>query len=400
MKRKLVAVIVLAAVGVGALVVASGGIDVSQAAETEYLTSPATRGDVTDDIAATGTLQPETRHGVPFGADPYLVAEDVDAPVPESTYPVTDVSVQVGDTVAAGDPLATADTTELERKLAAATNDLRSAEVSLRAAVDDLEEAEDDDVTSVIRQAKIAKYNAENQVATAEQDVADLEAAIAAATLTAPVDGIVSEVNVTAGFDAPAGAAVVIDSTTYQVTTDVVESDLAEVELGQEASVSVSAIDTVLTGTVTGISPVAGDDSSGVVSYPVTITLTDVPAIARAGMSADVTVTTASALGVVTVPAAALRGTDGAYSVLTLDASGAPVPTAVEVGLVTNSAAEITSGIDEGTEVVIGTTADLAGTDDGGTFGPGAIPGGNVVGIPGGGRGPIVREGPVFETKP
>ena len=63
----------------------------------------------------------------------------------------------------------------------------------------------------------------------------------------------------TAGFDAPAGAAVVIDAPTYEVTTDVVESDLADVEVGQTAAVRVDAIDAELTGTVTAISPVDGE---------------------------------------------------------------------------------------------------------------------------------------------
>ena len=119
-----------------------------------------------------------------------------------------------------------------------------------------------------------------------------LKAQIAVATLKSPIDGIVTEVNVTAGFDAPSGAAIVVDSTTLQITTDVVESDLADIKVGQEAAVSVSAIDANLTGTVSAISPVASSDSnSGVVSYPVTITLANAPATARAGMSADVTVT-------------------------------------------------------------------------------------------------------------
>ncbi len=115
MKVKLIAVIALAAVGVGALAIALGGIGASQAAETQYLTAAATRGDVTDDIAATGSLQPESRHGVPFGADPYLVTEDADAPAAEGSFHVTEVSVAVGDTVAAGDVLAVADTTGSSR---------------------------------------------------------------------------------------------------------------------------------------------------------------------------------------------------------------------------------------------------------------------------------------------
>ena len=53
---------------------------------------------------------------------------------------------------------------------------------------------------------------------------------------------------------------------TLQITTDVVESDLADIKVGQEAAVSVSAIDANVTGTVSAISPVASSDSnSGVV---------------------------------------------------------------------------------------------------------------------------------------
>ena len=82
------------------------------------------------------------------------------------------------------------------------------------------------------------------------------------------------------------------------------------------------------TGTVTSISPVASTASSnsGVVSYAVTVALTNVPAAVRSGMSADVTMTIDSATGVLTVPAAALRGTNGNYTVLVLDASGTPSP--------------------------------------------------------------------------
>ena len=52
-------------------------------------------------------------------------------------------------------------------------------------------------------------------------------------------------------------------------------------------------------------------------------------------MSADVTITIASATDVLTIPSAALLGADGDYRVRTLDAEGNPVVTPVEVGLVT-----------------------------------------------------------------
>jgi RND family efflux transporter MFP subunit len=382
MKTKLVIALALGAVGVGALVYSFGLVGSGSTATTQYLTEAASIGDVTDDVAATGTLETTGSYGLAFGADPYLVTGDDTGPTTETTWPVTDVAVAVGDRVAAGDVLATADTADIEAKLDAARNALSSARISLRAARATLEDAEDADVTAQIRQAKIGLLDAETRVASAEADVDAVRGQLAAATLTAPVDGIVSEVNVTAGFDAPAGTAIVVAEPTYQITTDVVESDLADIEVGQEATVTISAIDTEVTGTVSAISPVAGDGSSGVVAYPVTITLTEAPDDARSGMSADVTITIASATEVLTVPASALQGSGGDYSVLTLGADGTPVATPVEVGLVTSTTAEITSGLAEGTAVVTGTTADLAGTDDAnGGFGGG-------VAVPIGGGGP------------
>jgi macrolide-specific efflux system membrane fusion protein len=385
MRSKLVAVAVLATVGVGALVYALGGVGANAAEIPEYLTAPATVGDVTDEIAATGAIAATSRTGVAFGVDPFEV-DDGDGPSSPAPYAVTDVSVQVGDRVAIGDPLATADSADLERQLDAATNDLLTAKIDRNAAEDALDEAEDDEDSDQIYQAQKQLYAAQNQVSDAQAKVDDLKAQIAGATLRAPVAGLITEVAIRPGFDAPSGAAIVIDAATYEVTTDVVESDLVEVDVGQTASIRVDAIDADLTGTVTAISPISGSDSggSGVVSYPVTVTLDEAPDELRSGMSADVTITTASATDVLTVPSAALVGRNGEYAVRTLDADGNPVPTPVEVGLVTATTAEITSGLTEGQAVIIGTASDLAGTTSGQNgFGGVAVPGG----------GPIIREG-------
>lgn len=390
MKLKLAAVVVLGAIGAGAILYTTGVIGASAATTTDYLTSPATVGDVTDAIAATGTIEPESRTAITFGTDPWIVAEDVTPPTAPAAYPVVEVEVKVGDTVAEDDLLATADTAALKRALAKARTDLLSAEVSLRAAEDGLDDA---GTTAAKRQAKITRYSALNAVAAAEQAVEDAQAQIDDATLTAPVAGLVTEVNVVAGSNAPSGAAVVIDSGTHEVTTDVVEGDISDVRLGQAASVTVSAVDADVSGTVTAISPIPSADSgSGVVSFPVTVTIATAPATVRSGMSADVSIMTASATGVLTVPAAALNGREGNYSVMTLGADGTPTPTPVEVGLVTNTLAEITSGLTEGTAVVTGTASDLQGN---GTTNGGAFPGGGVVldrgPVPGGG-------GPRFQT--
>lgn len=391
MKLKLAAVALLGATGVAAVVYSFGGFGATAAQSPEYLTATAAVGDVTEEIAATGSLASTGRTAVAFGSDPWIVTDNASGPASPAAFRVTEVTAAVGATVKAGDALAIAESPELTRQLTAAEYDLVSAQISLATAADQREDAEEADDTDQIRQATIAHYNAVNQVAEANARVADIEAQLAAATLTAPIDGVVTEVNVSVGFDAPAGAAIVIDAPAFQVTTDVVESDLASIEVGQTATVSIDALDAEVTGTVTAISPVATEGGT-VVSYPVTVAIDEAPATAHAGMSADVTIRTASALNVLTVPTAALQGTAGNYRVRTLAADGTLATIPVEVGLANDSLAEITSGLAEGTIVVTGTASDLEGTTTtpgGGFGGPGGGfggPGGGFV-APGGGFG-------------
>ena len=203
MKSKIAAVLVLGAVGVGAVIYTVGGLNANAASPTQYLTANAAVGDVTQDVAATGTIEAAARYGVLFGADPYLVTDSATAPSVTAKYPVTKVDVKVGDTVKKGDMLATADTKDLERQLEAAQNSLASAKVSLRAANTSRDDADASGNTGQIRQAKIGQYSAENQVADAQQQVTDLKAQIKAAKITAPIDGLVTEVDVRARLRRP-----------------------------------------------------------------------------------------------------------------------------------------------------------------------------------------------------
>ena len=121
-------------------------------------------------------------------------------------------------------------------------------------------------------------------------------------------------------------------------------------------------------------------------TYAVTVSLDSAPATVRAGMTADVTITIDSATNVLTIPAAALRGTSGAYTVLTLDAEGTPVAQPVQVGLVTNTTAEIKSGLAAGQQVVTGVSTPQTGTATTTTGLPGGLGGGLGGGFQGGGN--------------
>ena len=392
MRLKVVAIVLLLVVGGAALVVTLGGFPRSAAASTTFLTATATVADVSDDVAATGAIASAASWDLAFGADPVPASDSSDSAgqTDTGTWTVSDLKVAVGDTVTKGQVLATASNPDLVAKITAAKNDWTVASLNENQAHTAYDDATTDDA---IRQTRIAWLNARNQLASARQTLLDLKAAAAKSKLVAPVAGVVTAVNVATGADAPSGAAVTVASTDYQVTASVVESDISSMKLQQPATVTVAAIGATLEGTVTAIAPTA-DSSSGssdVVSYAVTVSLKNPPAALRAGMTAEVTITTASATGVLAVPAAAVRGVAGNYSVLVMTAAGTPEARPVTVGLMTSSLVEIKSGLSEGDVVVTGTSStQRSTTGTGGPNGGFVVPGG-------GGRG---NAGPVFETKP
>jgi macrolide-specific efflux system membrane fusion protein len=393
MKLKIFAIVALAAVGVGAAFVAVGGLPASAASKTQYLTGAVSTGDVADDVAATGSVAPSASYGLAFGTLAHLASSP--AAAGSTTWTVTDLKVAAGDTVKKGAVLATADTADLKRQLVAANTAVDTARIQLRLAKASLTDANTAAVTAQIRQAKVGVNNATSQLADAIKTRDDVKTQISLATLTSPIDGIITTVNVVKGLEAPSGDAIVIDATTFQVTADVVESDLAAMKVGQTAAVTIAAVDGQVTGKVTAIAPTAAGNTTGsVVSYAVTVSLDNVPATVRAGMTADVTITIDSATNVLTVPAAALRGTAGNYSVLTLGPDGTPVAQPVEVGLVTNTTAEIKSGLTDGQEVVTGVNTPQTGTatNNNGGFGGGGF--GGTVPIGGGRRNnPVIVNG-------
>ncbi|HEY6057215.1 MAG TPA: HlyD family efflux transporter periplasmic adaptor subunit, partial [Candidatus Limnocylindrales bacterium] len=231
----------------------------------------------------------------------------------------------------------------------------------------------------------------EAQVASSQASVTSAQQALDRATLTSPIDGTVVEVNVQPRGSAPSGYAIVIQSTALDVVAEVAESDVPSLSVGQTASVTVAATGETFPATVTSISPVASTGgTTSVVSYSVDVALDDSSAArARAGMSADVSVTIQSVADVIAVPAIAVQGSSGAYALRVLDANGQVETRSVDVGLMTSSLAEIRSGLSEGDTVVVGTRSQRTGTSStlGGGLGTVPIGGG---GIPAGG---VFRQG-------
>ncbi len=196
---------------------------------------------------------------------------------------------------------------------------------------------------------------------------------------------MVTAVGIVTGATAPGSADLTVASLQMEVSATVTETDYPSLKVGQAVTVSITALDKTATGTVKEIDPTGtSSGTGGVVSYPVIVSIDPVPDGTASGMSADIEVVTAEASDVLSVPATALNGRDGNYAVRVLGADGVPTATAVEVGLVTSSLAEIKSGLTEGQTVVTGTST--AQTGAAATTGGGGLGGGGL-GFPTGGGG-------------
>jgi HlyD family secretion protein len=136
------------------------------------------------------------------------------------------------------------------------------------------------------------RRTAEVAVEQAQLNLAQAQTNLARAQLRAPISGTVLAVNVQVGQQATAGleAVTLADVSALQLTVNVAQVDITKVKPAQTAQITVDALPgQVFTGTVSQIAP-AGTSTSGVVNYPVTITLDKTNlADVRPGMTAVVT---------------------------------------------------------------------------------------------------------------
>lgn len=392
MRWKLLAIFAFLGVAGGAVAFSLGAFTTTAASSTGLLTATAGVADVTDEVAATGTVASVETYATAFGTDSWVVGDTADAA--DATTPadsdvawrVTSIGVGVGDVVQEGDVLARADSSELNARIEDARRGAESARLQVVQAKEDLENA---DSGAPKRQARISLYIAQTARANADAALAALIEQRDNDRIVAPIDGIVTDVALVEGADAPSGSAITIESRSLVVSTSVVESDVASISIDQAATVTITALDEVVEGRVISIALRADEAASnGVVSFAVTVELSDAPDRLRPGMSAEVTIVTASAQDVLTVPSRALSGSGDNYTVRVVGADGTVEVRAVTVGLVTDSLAEIQSGLSAGDAVVTGTSStDALG---GGGFQGGGPGGGGFQGGPGGG---LIRPG-------
>jgi HlyD family secretion protein len=172
--------------------------------------------------------------------------------------------------------------------------------------------------------------------------------------------GVVRSIDTSAGLRT-SGAILTVGSDEPIVSVFVSEYDADLVTLGQLANVELDAINASFAGEVLRIGQVA-QSVSGIKQYEVLLEVSELPAGARFGMSATAEIEVQKASGVLAVPLSSLVGEgDPQVDVLTEDQDGNQTISRVEIelGLVGDSFAEVTSGLSDGDLVVTGVSGSI-----------------------------------------
>jgi HlyD family secretion protein len=202
-------------------------------------------------------------------------------------------------------------------------------------------------------------------LALAQNQVDQARLRLEKASLTAPVDGIVTEVNIKVGERPGTGAAILLaDLSALHIDLPVDEIDLPLVQVGQVATVTLDALPKEpLAGQVTAIAPAPMPMTGNVTDYEVTVTLSGPYPKAKVGMTADVGIETGRRANVLVIPAHLVQvdKISGKTYVNKLDGKQV-ARVEITLGLRSGSNIEVVSGLAAGDNVLTPLAAEQAAT--------------------------------------
>ncbi|WP_281643818.1 efflux RND transporter periplasmic adaptor subunit [Bacteroides zoogleoformans] len=381
-KKKVILTGMAVALAAGAGIGLFGGAKGEQ--KVVYETTTVTKGEISESITATGTIEPVTE--VTVGTQ---VSGIIDK-----------IYVDYNSTVTKGQLIAEMDRVTLQSELASQRAAYNGAKAEYEYQKKNYERNKSLHEKQLISNADYEQsvYNYEKAKSGFESSQASLAKAernLSYATITSPIDGVVTSRSVeegqtvASGFSTPTLFTIAADLTQMQVVTDVDEADIAGIEEGQRATFTVDAYpNDTFEGVVTQIRlGQAGSSSSSssttssatVVTYEVVISAHNPDLKLKPRLTANVTIYTLDRKDVLSIPARALRFTpeealigrkdivkdcNSKHKLWTREGN-AFVAHPVEIGISNGISTEIVSGIGEGTVVITeATIGRTAGGDD------------------------------------
>jgi len=343
---------------------------------TTYKTATATKGTLTASISGTGNIVVTKSSNVN----------------PSISGDVKNLSVKIGDKVTKGQTLFKITNDDLDISVSKAYASLLQANQSLTDSENQLTKAQNDQTTTnndsnstdtqkteaaqkVVSSAtavEVAKIN----VQSAQSSYNSAKKTASERTVTAPIDGTVTTVNITDGdtlgstsssgqsssasstssssttsSSSSSTPIVINDMSSLNASVSLNEVDASSVEVGQTVSMTFDAIDDLtLTGKVLTVGT-TGTESSGVVTYPITVSFDSLDDRLKPQMSVTATITTEVKQDVLMVVNSAIK-TSGTESYVLLMKDGSPIKQTIVVGIANDSYTEVASGLNENDTIV------------------------------------------------
>ncbi|RYZ97540.1 MAG: efflux RND transporter periplasmic adaptor subunit, partial [Proteobacteria bacterium] len=172
--------------------------------------------------------------------------------------------------------------------------------------------------------------------------------------ILAPINGTIIQRNVESGQTFATNDAVLVMSDRLTIKAQVDETDLAQIKLGQKATIGLDAYaGDQIRGTVDQIAYDA-TTVNNVTTYVVDVLPDSTPPHMRSGMTANVTFVVNAREDVLTVPADAIKVEEGKMVILVEDPqTKQPVKRVVQVGATDGKKTEILEGLKEGEPVMV-----------------------------------------------
>lgn len=368
-KKKIILISIAAVLAVGAGYWLFGESKANH--KVVYETATVTKGEISESITATGTIEPVTE--VTVGTQ---VSGIIDK-----------IYVDYNSTVTKGQLIAEMDRVTLQSELASqraayngakAEYEYQKKNYERNKGLHEKQLISDVDYEQIVYNYEKAKSSFESSQAS----LAKAERNLSYATITSPINGVVTSRSVeegqtvASGFSTPTLFTIAADLTQMQVVTDVDEADIAGIEEGQRATFTVDAYpNDTFEGVVTQIrlgqassssSSSSTTSSTTVVTYEVVIAAHNPDLKLKPRLTANVTIYTLDRKNVLSVPARALRFTpekpligdkdivkdcESEYKLWTREGNTFTAHP-VEIGISNGINTEIISGVNEGTVVI------------------------------------------------
>ena len=380
-KKKIILIAALAAVAVGGSLWLFSGSSAKH--KVTYVTATVNKGEISESVTATGTIEPVTE--VEVGTQ---VSGIIDK-----------IYVDYNSVVTQGQLIAEMDRVTLQSELASQRAAYNGAKAEYEYQQKNYERNkglhEKQLISDTDYEQSLYNYQkAKSSYESSQASLAKAERNLSYATITSPIDGVVISRDVEAGqtvasgFETPTLFTIAADLTQMQVVADVDEADIGGVEEGQRATFTVDAypndvfegvVTQIRLGDATSSSSSSTSSSSTVVTYEVVISAHNPDLKLKPRLTANVTIYTLDRKDVLCVPARALRfnpekpligendlvkDCEGEHKLWTREGNtftAHPVETGISNGVST----EITSGISEGTVVVTeATLGNMPGEND------------------------------------